>query len=117
MKKDLFNKGLPRLLISLTAAIFVFQQPTLQLNHSKPVTLPNTITPKKLLLTTHHPSSIINKRICPKGIALSLDQNDEIVKHLMDRCADDFTRLSYHPEDEFIGWHVREVSQSDYREL
>ena len=36
-------------------------------------------------------------------------QYDEIVKHLMDRFADDFAMLSYYPEEEFIGWHVREV--------
>lgn len=26
-------------------------------------------------------------------------------------------RLSYYPEEEFIGWHVREVFKGDYREL
>ena len=26
-------------------------------------------------------------------------------------------RVAYHPAVEFIGWHVREVFQGDYREL
>lgn len=46
-----------------------------------------------------------------------MTQYDEIVKHLMDRCADDFNILSYYPDMEFIGGHVREVFQGDYREI
>lgn len=44
-------------------------------------------------------------------------QYDEIVKHLIDRYADDFAMLSNYQEEEIISWHVREVFQGDYREL
>ena len=43
-------------------------------------------------------------------------QYDEIEKHLMDSYADEFAMLSYYQE-EFIGWHVREVFKGEYREL
>ncbi len=46
-----------------------------------------------------------------------MGQYDAIVKHLMDRYADDFVMLSYYPEEEFIGCHVREVFKGDYQEL
>ena len=44
-------------------------------------------------------------------------QYDEIVKYLIDRYANEFAMLSYYTEEEFIGWHVREVFKGDYREL
>lgn len=46
-----------------------------------------------------------------------MTQYDEIVMHLMDMYAEDFDLISYYPEEEFIGWHVREVFKGDYREL